>query len=73
MTKPFILRRPDIPPLPVYVSRRVLAERFNVDPATVARMDQSGELPSYRIGGAIRYDYDEAVKAFKEKAKASNK
>jgi excisionase family DNA binding protein len=38
---------------------RELAERLNVSRATILRYWERGELPGYRVFGAVRFDPDE--------------
>lgn len=38
-----------------------VAELFNVTELTVYRWAKSGKIPSFNIGGVIRFDYDEIM------------
>lgn len=40
----------------VFLSVQEVAKRLNVNPRTVNRMVERGELPAYRISGVLRVD-----------------
>lgn len=40
----------------VFLSVQEVAKRLNVNPRTVNRMLERGELPAYRISGVLRVD-----------------
>lgn len=46
-----------------------VASRLDVSKATIYRKAQSGEIPCYRIGNAIRFKIEEVEEAIKDAKK----
>lgn len=45
----------------MFLSVKKVAELFNVAELTVYRWAKSGKIPSFNVGGVIRFDYDEIM------------
>jgi excisionase family DNA binding protein len=43
----------------VFLSTQEVAKRLNVNPRTVNRMIERGELPAYKVSGVLRIDEQE--------------
>jgi excisionase family DNA binding protein len=52
-----------LPELPERPTRHQLADHFNVSLTTIWKWSKSGILQSYKIGGQVRYNRDEVLKA----------
>ena len=46
----------------MFMSVKHVAELFNVSELTVYRWAKSGKIPSFNVGGVIRFEYDEIIK-----------
>ncbi|UKJ44262.1 helix-turn-helix domain-containing protein [Lysinibacillus sp. ACHW1.5] len=45
----------------MFLTAKKVAELFNVTELTVYRWAKSGKVPSFNVGGVIRFDYDEIM------------
>jgi excisionase family DNA binding protein len=56
--------------VPELLTRKQVAELFQVSPLTIIRLEAAGKLPAVKVGaGSIRYKRED-VEAFIEQAKA---
>jgi excisionase family DNA binding protein len=56
----------------VFLSVQDVARRINVNPRTVNRMIERGELPAYRVSGVLRID-ERDLQAYLEKNRTQPK
>lgn len=45
----------------MFLSVKKVAELFHVSEVTVYRWAKNGKIPSFNVGGVIRFDYDEIM------------
>jgi hypothetical protein len=46
-------------PTSEYISRKELAARLNLTTQSLLILDRQGVIPSYRVGGSVRYSWSE--------------
>jgi excisionase family DNA binding protein len=46
-------------PIPELITRKELGKRLGISQPTVLRLDREGRVKSFRVGGQVRYRWDE--------------
>lgn len=49
-----------------------LADRLGVCPQTVRRLTREGEIPTIKVGGSYRYDYESVIKKMAKQKRTTN-
>lgn len=49
------------PITPDFLSRKELSKRLGISAGTTFRLDKEGVFPSFKIGGQVKYRYDDVI------------
>lgn len=47
------------------ITRRELGDKLGIGENTIMKLERQGIIPAIRLGGTIRYDYEEVLEALK--------
>ncbi len=56
---------------PIFISRRELSHRLDISQSTAQRLEKANVIRGLRVGGSIRYKWDDVIASLQSQSKNS--